>query len=182
MLPERFGGIVFRRALGQYMRVPPAAMLPEPIGHLRVTVVGGAIVDVVQRTRVVGTSYLFEKPQVSFRVEDRLVVKQETCRIDLDATKDLHTLALPGVGHTGRASTPSPSLVQRRVLAKTRLIFKHQSRPAAARRFDACINVLPPAGLLDRVGANQQTFGALDRKSEIVQESADVTGMIADAK
>src|SRR4051794_23391605 len=81
MFPERFGGIAFRRALGQYRRVPPAAMLPEPIGHWRVTVVGGAIVDVVQRMRVAGTSYLFEKPQVSFRVEDRLVVKQETCRI-----------------------------------------------------------------------------------------------------
>src|SRR3954454_10976789 len=162
--------------------MPPTALFAKPVLDLAVPVIRGTVVDVVDRARVVGTRHTFQKAKIGFGIKYRLVMKQETCRVDFDTTEDLYTFACAGGWHTGLASLPRPGLVQCGILAETGLVLKQQRRPWATGRFNTWVDMLSPTRLLNRIGTRQQTFGALDGKPQLVQHTANVAGMEVDTE
>src|SRR3954465_13704005 len=126
MFPDRLRRVILPRALSQNMRVSPAPLLTEPSGNLSIPVVGGAIVNIMHRTRVVDVGHLFQEMQIRFGVEDRLVVKQEACRVDLETAENLDTVARARRRHAWSTAPPCPGLVYRAVLTEAVFVLKHK--------------------------------------------------------
>src|SRR6266566_8304227 len=116
------------------MNFQPVAIGIKPSPYVAVFVVRRVVLNEHGSLPSIVASQLFQKSEVSRRVEDGLLPVVEAGLPQFNSPQNLYALALPGHGNFRRTTNPTPGGVQGRILAKAGFVGEDQ-RPVLSLRF-----------------------------------------------